>query len=317
MRNLIRFPILVLLFLSLLIPLAAFAAPKAYPEVIPTPNGFQLEGIAAGRGHTFYFGSLNGGAIFAGDARSGHIKELVPSQPVGLSVGMDYVSRSNQLFVANGFFGTGSVYHGTTGETLGVFPLTAPFAGFINDVIVTRDGAYFTDSFQPYLYKIPLSPNGSLPDPNDIETIALGGEYVFDTTPGVFNSNGIVATPNGDWLIIVSAGVLYRVDPTTGEATTINLTGASAVTGDGLVLNDNTLYVVQNLLNQIGIIELNEDLTEGVGGGVLTSAFFRIPTTAAKIGGALYAVNARFDEIDPQIGPDPDDTFEAVRVELP
>ncbi len=316
MRRMYRFPILLIFILSLLAPLAVLAAPNAFPEVIPTPNGFQLEGIAAGRGNTFYFGSLNGGAIFAGSARDGRTKEIVPPFEDRMAVGMDFDARSNRLFVAGGAFGAAYVYNVPRGSEAGVFQLTIPFAGFVNDVIVTPDGAYFTNSFQPFLYKIPLSPNGALPDPADVVTIPLGGEYVFDTSPGAFNANGIVATPSGDTLIIVSGGVLYRVDPATGEAAVIPVNGGSAAFGDGMVLDGTTLYVVQNFINQIGIIELNADLTAGEVAGSLTSDFFRIPTTAAKIGDALYAVNARFDEIAPG-APGPDDTFEAVRVELP
>ena len=47
----------------------------------------------------------------------------------------------------------------------------------------------------------------------------------------------------------------------------------------------------------------------------LTSDYFRVPTTAAIFGNALYAVNARFNEIDPFNVP-PDADFEAVRVEI-
>jgi hypothetical protein len=47
----------------------------------------------------------------------------------------------------------------------------------------------------------------------------------------------------------------------------------------------------------------------------LTSDAFRVPATAAIFGNALYAVNARFDEIDPFNVP-PDAEFEAVRVEI-
>ena len=75
---------------------------------------------------------------------------------------------------------------------------------FVNDVTVTRDAAYFTDSGRPVLYRVPLGPAGQLPDPSEVEEIPLGGEFDFDST--VFpNANGIVATPNGKWLIVEGA----------------------------------------------------------------------------------------------------------------
>ena len=57
------------------------------------------------------------------------------------------------------------------------------------------------------------------------------------------NANGIDATANGAWLIIVNGtlGTLYRVDPETGEATLIDLGGANVERGDGILLDNKTL----------------------------------------------------------------------------
>jgi hypothetical protein len=62
--------------------------------------------------------------------------------------------RSNLLFVAGGPSGTGRVYDATSGAEVAFyqfrpaspFPPPPPPTTFINDVIVTRDAAYFTDS---------------------------------------------------------------------------------------------------------------------------------------------------------------------------
>jgi sugar lactone lactonase YvrE len=286
-----------------------------YPEVIPLHNGFQPEGITTGNGHTFYTGSLNGGAIFMGDYRTGEVVQIAPPRPDRTALGKDFDPRSNLLFVAGGAFGAGYIYDGSTGADVATYQLTAPFSGFINDVIVTREAAYFTDSFQPQMYKLPLGAGGEIPDNSQVETIPLGGDFVF--LPGNFNANGIEASANGKWLIIINTGAatLYRVHPDTGMATQINLGGAGVANGDGLVLRGSTLFVVQNVLNQISVFELNDNLTAGNLINTLTSPHFRIPTTAALFGDALYVVNARFNEIPPT-GPTPDDEFEAVRVSI-
>lgn len=303
-----------LLVLALAMPLAPAAAQQAFPEVIPLQEGFQPEGIASGLGNTFYTGSLNGGAIFRGDLRSGEV-EMIAGPGVRMAVGMKYDPRSGLLFVAGGAFGTAYIFNGKTGELLKTFQLTTSIS-FINDVSVTRQAAYFTDSFQKQFYRLPLGPRGTLPEPGEVQTIPL--DDGFDFAPGGFNANGIVATENGDQLILVNStfGKLYRVNPLTGAAVGINLSGGDAQSGDGLVLRGHTLYVVQNFLNRIAVIELQPDLSSGaVQEEYLSSQFFRIPTTAAAFGDALYAVNARFDEISPG-QPAPDDTFEAVRVEI-
>jgi sugar lactone lactonase YvrE len=154
-----------------------------------------------------------------------------------------------------------------------------------------------------------------LPAPADVQTIALGDG--FDFIPGAFNANGIEATPDGATLIIVNSatGKLYKVEPLSGEATPIDLMGGSVSSGDGLVLRGRTLFVVQNVLNQIAVVELKPGFSLGKITGLLTSPFFRVPTTAFVFGKALYAVNARFDQIPPG-QPAPDDTFEVVRVPI-
>jgi len=309
-KILIRF---MLLFLAVVMPITSVAARQAFPEVIPLPDGYQPEGIAKGVGQTFYTGSLNGGAIFRGDLRSGEV-EMIAEPGARMAVGMKFDPRSSLLFVAGGGFGTAYIFNGKTGELVMTYQLTTS-ASFINDVIITRQAAYFTDSFQKQFYRLPLGPGGALPEPDEVQTIPL--DNGFDFAPGGFNANGIVATANGQQLIIVNStyGKLYRVNPLTGAAVGIELSGGDALAGDGLVLRGHTLYVVQNSLNRIAVIELQPNLSSGAVMEYLTSPFFRFPTTAALFGEALYAVNARFDEIPPG-QPAPDDTFEAVRVEI-
>ena len=158
---------------------------------------------------------------------------------------------------------------------------------------------------------MPLGENGELPDPPTMEIIRLKGEYQF--TPGAFNANGIAATPDGSTLIIVNSvdGVLYNVDPATGVATRINLRrGATVPNGDGILLRGETLYVVQNRLNKIAVVELNPRLTAGAIVNEITSDLFRVPTTIARFENALYVVNARFDVETPT----PETEYEVVRV---
>jgi len=155
MKNKPRILILfMLLVLTLALPFTSVAARQAFPEVIPLPEGFQPEGIARGVGHTFYTGSLNGGAIFRGDLRSGEV-EMIANPGARMAVGMKFDARSGLLFVAGGAFGTAFVFDGETGDQVATYQLTTS-ASFINDVIVTRQAAYFTDSFQKQFYRLPL-----------------------------------------------------------------------------------------------------------------------------------------------------------------
>jgi sugar lactone lactonase YvrE len=284
-------------------------AQNVFPPVIPLPDGYQPEGIAVGRGPTFFVGSIPTGSIYRGSLRTGQGETLVPPQEGRAAIGLDFDQRSGYLFVAGGPTGQAYVYDSETGASLAEYTFTAPENTFINDVIVTREAAYFTNSFQPYIYRVPLGPPGSLLQGSRLtQAIELRGDF---TQVAGFNANGIAATPNGRWLIIVnsSLGTLYRVDPTNGVVTLIDLSGASVPFGDGILLQGRTLYVVQNQLNQIAVVQLSPDFTSGEVVATITDEDFRVPTTVASFGRYLYAVNARFGT-----APTPDTEYEVVQV---
>ena len=52
------------------------------------------------------------------------------------------------------------VYDSESGELLATYPFEA---GFLNDVVVTPDAVYVTDSFMPQLVVVPLGEDGALP----------------------------------------------------------------------------------------------------------------------------------------------------------
>lgn len=315
LRTAVFLIILMALLLAVALPVAA-RGKKSFPSVFNVPNGWQPEGIAIGRGKNFYVGSLLHGGIYGGDLRTGKGQIVVPPQEGRIAVGLDVDKRSNAIFVAGGgpllgpIPGSGYVYDARTGEQLAEYPFNGVF---VNDVIVTRKAAYFTDSGRPVLYKVPLGPRGRLPNPPAFEEIPLGPGFDFDPAL-LINTNGIVATPNGKWLIVANTSFasVYKVNPKTGEAMKIDLGGDDLPFVDGLVLAGKKLYAVQNEINQIGIVQLDASLTAGVvSDEPLTSDEFRIPTTADKFGRTLYVVNARFGDFTPGV-PSPDLEFTVV-----
>ena len=283
----------------------------AFPAAIPLPTGFSPEGIDFGRGGTFYVGSIFSGAIFRGDAPTGTGDLVVPAHPERSAAGLKYDPRGDRLFVAGGYAGGAYVYDATSGATLAAYQLTVPGPELINDVIVAHDAAFFTNSSRAVIYRVPLGPNGSLPEAGEVQEIPLAGDFVFVPDAPNGNANGIVATPNGKELIVVNTttGALYVVDPRTGRATTIDLGNASVPGGDGLVLIGRTLYVVQGEHDQIAVVSLSADLRSGTIERVITDPALRFPSTAARFGDTLYVVNARFDA---PLWPDVD--FDVVRV---
>ena len=299
----------VFVFVALLLACApaGVRAAATYPDEIALPNGWLPEGIVTGHGPVIYSGSRANGAIYAANLRTGEGEILVPGQTGRVSVGLSFDARTNYIFAAGGGTGKAYVYDADTGALVQEYNLTAP-PTFVNDVIVTREAAYFTESTRAVYYRIPLGPGGQLADQSAVETIALTGDFVQGPSN---SSNGIEATPNGKELIIVnsSLGLLYRVEPLSGVATVIDLGGASVTMGDGLLLHGRTLYVVRNRINQIVVVKLAPDLSSGTVLGTLTQPNFDVPTTIAEFGNALYVVNARFTT-----PPTPDTTYKIVRV---
>lgn len=311
LRNIFNIQGLVLLLILSLLAIPSIQAVKAdtFPELIPLPDGFQPEGIVVGRGSEFFVGSISTGAIFKGDLRSGEGDILVEGQAGRAAIGLSYDGRTNYLYVAGGPTGRAFVYDAGSGENVAEIQLTTESNTFVNDVVVTRKAAYFTDSFRQYMYRVALENDGDLPDsPTGLE-IFLSGD--FDFVPGAFNANGIDAIPNGKWLVIVNsqAGELYRVDPYSGVAEAIDLGGGSVGSGDGILVDGKTIYVVQNFLNQIAVVEVDPTFSTGEVVSTITSPDFRIPTTVAEFGSSLYAVNARFDT-----PPEPGTEYEVVCV---
>jgi sugar lactone lactonase YvrE len=279
---------------AVLLAAASPAADKPFPQVIQLPPGFQPEGIEVGRGTTFYVGSVANGAIFRGNLRTGTGSILVAGTSGNSATGIEFDNR-NRLWVAGASTGGATVYNAATGTVIKTYTF-ASSPTFINDVVVTRNAAYFTDSQKAVLYKVPIGGGGAL---GNAQTISLNGDFALAAG---FNLNGIDATRNGKTLVAVqtNAGKLFTINPATGATHLIALGGESVPNGDGILLDGKTLYVVQNQLNLVAVIRLSPNLASGRVVTRLSNPNFSVPTTIDDHGKRLYAVNARFGTPNPE-----------------
>src|SRR5262245_2273627 len=290
---------------------AAGAAPPgpgggaAFPTTIALPDGFGPEGIAIGEAPFAYFGSTVDGSIYRASLVTG--RGTIVSEPTGTpSVGLE-LDRRGRLFVAGGPAGDGRVIDASTGEILARYTFSAG-PTFVNDMVLTPDAAWFTDSFNPVLYRLPLGPGGRLPGPADVVTVPLTGAIAFQEG---FNVNGISRTPDGTALLVVqtNTGRLFRVDPATGLTSTVDLGGETLPDGDGMLLSGRTLYVVRNVDNEVAVVRLDRPGRHGTVVDRLTDPRFDVPTTVARFEGRLYLPNSRF-----LIDPTPTTTYTAVAI---
>jgi sugar lactone lactonase YvrE len=271
------------------------AAKGNFPEKIALPDGFRPEGIAIGHGGTFYVGSIGqpppgtlGGAIYRGDLKTGEGEVIIQPAAGRSSIGVEL--SHGRLYVAGGATGKAFVYDVEARtllmeRQLAADPIT-PNSTFVNDVVVARGGAYFTDSRRPFLYR--LGRDGT------VERIPLTGDIVY-APPPVNNANGIDTTPNRKKLIIVQSntGKLFLVNRRTGVTDEITLNEA-VTNGDGIHLDGKTLYVVQNRDNKVAVVRLSRGFRSGTVTMHITDSDFDVPTTIDEFGKRLYAVNARF-----------------------
>ncbi|MER7408438.1 hypothetical protein ABT373_39850 [Streptomyces sp. NPDC000070] len=304
-------------------PAPAVDSGKPFPEVLRLPNGFSPEGIAIDKHKAVaYTGSVVDGSIQRIDLRTGVAKQFAPSPgPHKMASGMD-IDRFGRLWVAGGgdAFVPGTitsfrVYDTKTGALLA--DVTVPDAAYLNDVTVTRDAAWLTDSLRPAFIRVPIAANGTIGAPR---RVALGGDWAQTSTG--FNANGIDATPDGRHLIVAQSqaadghSAFYLVPTSaarTADARRITLHG-TVDASDGLQLIGRTLYVA----NPTGVVKINlsRSLTAGQVLGATKAPGAAFPSAAKAFGCRLYVVDANFGENFSNVG-NPAAEFKVVTIPLP
>jgi sugar lactone lactonase YvrE len=287
-----------------------------FPTVIPLPDNWLPEGIAIGEAPYAYFGSRATGSIYRANLATGggsiiHEGPGAAFPAVGLKV-----DQRERLFVSGGSAGDGRVIHGVNGGLLARYQFVpAAVTSFINDVVLTPWGPFFTNSREAALYHLPVGIDGQLPAADAFVRLPLGGEWQQVGTGN--NANGIARTPDGTALLVVNSAnqLLYRVDPATGFAVVVDLGGYLLENGDGLLLDGRILYVVPNRLEVLAAFRLNAEGTAGtLAARVELDDRFNVPTTVAKysggaVGDRLYLPNAKFGQTVTE--------FEAVAIPAP
>ncbi|WP_353952636.1 hypothetical protein V6K52_04085 [Knoellia sp. S7-12] len=274
------------------------------PETVPLPDGIRPEGITSGPGTRFYVGSLADGRIVAGDLLTATWVTLLPGAPGRALRGLFWDARTNLVWAAGNVGAVGHVWavHGTTGAI--VQDTVVPGAVFLNDLVVTGDTVWVTDSrvVPDRLTAITLTPTGA-PTGAAPTFVPLGGDWPAGDGTAV-NANGIRALADGSLILNNSrVGGLWQVDPATGEAAEIPVSGGPGITaGDGLVLDGSILYNVRGSgQNEVSVLELVPVGSAWAARwrGARSDETLDVPSTATVAGGWLWAVNARFGVASP------------------
>ncbi|MBO0949696.1 gluconolaconase [Fibrella forsythiae] len=274
----------------------SFTAARQYPEGIayaPTLNKFVVTSLTLGK-----VGTVDVNGVYAdlfSDA------QLISTQGVKVYNGKVYVCNAAQgiatkttaaatmktagLFVYN--LSTNQIERRT--DLAALLPNNQHLA---NDVAIDAQGvAYVTDSFSPVVYRVGSDGAASI----------LVNNPVLGVPSGQFGLNGIVAHPNNYLIVVVaSTGKLYKIDLANSNTIT-EVTGFSPVTGgDGMVLINDDLYVVNNRNQVTQLRGANNWATASV---IKTDAAgYDQATTNTVVNGQVYTLNARIGEISAAAG---------------
>lgn len=274
---------------------------SALPDRIELPNGWLPEGITTDGKH-LYSGSRADGAILKIGIRSGRSTRFAGASG-RVAVGIDHDPRRDVLWVAGGAGKEVRAQDADTGKVLATYRFPSAAPRFVNDLTVTRRGVFATDSLSKELLVVPFA-NGrrkALPAPGRARVVPLTGDLALAAGN---NLNGIVAV--GRQLVAVQSntGLLFRIDPRSGRTRRIDTGATTFVNGDGLELGRGVLYVVQNRLNKIAVVDLGRRLRTGRLVDTIERADFAadvdVPTTVALVKRSLFVVNARFGIAAPE-----------------
>jgi sugar lactone lactonase YvrE len=258
------------------------------------------EGIAINGEQSFiYTAGGADGRVVRVDIQTGRAETIAEPGaivPVGTSdfpaaLGLE-LDTAGQLWVSGGRTGVISVLDTKTGTVLRKFP-TGRARSLLNDIVVTVDAAYVTDTLEPVLWRVPLT---------DGEIGELEAWIDFTNSPLRYvegaNLNGIEVTPDGKTLLVVqmNTGRLFRIDTRSASIAPIDIGEETVAGGDGLVLDGQTLYVVRQPDAEIVTIKLADDFLSGQVTARFKDPGLLWPATAVKAHGNLLVANSQFNK---------------------
>ena len=210
---------------------------------------------------------------------------------VGLKV------KRGKLYVAGGGTGSITVYDIATKAQVAKFETGS--GGFLNDLQVTRNGdVYVTDSVRQTLWHVTgeqVAAGSGTPQGLDVSAIPY--------TTGEFNLNGIVAKSARKLVVVNSAdGKLYRIKlGHDGDSidSIEEITGATVPGGDGMLLDNGRLVVVQGDPAQLSFLKLRKGARRAKLERTQTSDKLHGPSTVDRAKKLYLVVNADFANTQP------------------
>ncbi|TVT61162.1 hypothetical protein FNH05_03570 [Amycolatopsis rhizosphaerae] len=209
------------------------------------------------------------------------------------------VDGAGRLWVLGGPTGLVDVYDVKTAQRIAAFT-SGRTDGLLNDLTFGPDGsAYITDSYLPVVYRVTPadlagSPNGAaLP-----EWLSLTGTPADYGTTKQLNLNGIAAY--GGYLVTVNSttGQLFRICLASRTVSVVQ-SSTQFVTGDGLTIAGDQMWISQNYRNTVVRAGLSDDAGVATTEVTFTSDDLRIPSSVIRYGGQTVVTRGQFGNPTP------------------
>ncbi|GAB2595613.1 gluconolaconase [Spirosoma areae] len=271
----------------------AFSASRQYPEGITYAPSFDK----------FLVSSVTQGKVGTVD-QNGRYADFVSADVLISGIGLKV--NGNQLYVCNSDQGVSEkstpktilktagllVFDLASRQLVKAVSLDSLLPGvdhFANDMAFDTDGnTYITDSFAPVIYKVTPDFKASI--------LVNDPQFLVEGIDGV-NLNGIVYHP-GKFLIVVKSneGKLFKVDLNSPGKVTQVTGNFSLPGGDGMVLYNNDLYVVngRNKVTQLS----SSDGWKTAAVVKTDAAGYEQATTNVVVNDKIYTLNARIGEVN-------------------
>ena len=308
-----RLSFLLLLLPGLVLAPATHATAQRAPvqHRVALPAGFHPVGVTTDGRKYLYVGSLDDGAIWRRNVRTGAERLLVEGKDPRAAAGIAFDPRCSRVVVAGGDTHRMRLHDAKTGERVRSYGFGVR-SRYLRDVVVTPWGMFATDSNNPELAVVRFLPGRQFrcdPPPRSSRTLRLHGDLVMKSGT---NLNGIVRVRHSLVAVQSNTGQLFRINPTTGATRRIAVKGGKLRGGAGIEsVGVRRIAVVRTAKNRISIVQLNRSLKVARVVRVNTARSLDRPTTAARIRGSLYVVNARS-----KVSPEPDTAYWLTRMKV-
>ncbi|MFJ5776465.1 SMP-30/gluconolactonase/LRE family protein [Streptomyces sp. NPDC093094] len=266
------------------------------------------EGIAVDyRNGDTYITSFQTGAVYKAPAGQTAAQVWLPAGTDGRTAAMGTdVDKNGRIWVTESNAVT--VYDTATRARLARFVSPTVGHSVINDLDMTADGtAYITDSTRQKVYKVTPAQLSEAISSGAERTLSVGFDLNGIITPqpeGTITLNGIEAGQYSNWLITVdmATGDLFNLNVATGKATKVQLAGSSPVSGDGLLIEKNKLWVSQFGTNKVSRLLLNSEGTSALVEHEASDPVLKHPTTLVRKDGSIHIVRSQYG-LDPTLLP--------------